>query len=133
MKRISLIACALFFFTGCSSSVFLQGNLFLDVWEENASEFFWGSSDRLEQENIKTNFSMWAADFEKTRDMFVRTDEDGVLQGSTIILAKTLEGKRKEYQASLLKLETIFQLQSEIKEQTGEICKHQKSSVSCDL
>jgi hypothetical protein len=121
------------FCTGCSFSSFLQGNVFEDVWNEKAQEYVWSTSEKMKQETTRSNFIAWAAEFEKKRDAFVRKDEDGNLQGSTVILGRNLEQKRQEYQASLEKLETIIELQKNIKNQTAKICEYQKSSVKCDL
>lgn len=127
------LALSTLFLTGCSFSQLLQGNVFLDVWENNASEYFWQRYDVSLQESTRDYFSEWASGFEKKRDTFVRKDEDGVLQGSTIILGRNLAQNRAQYQKSLQKLETIIQLQENIKKQTGKICEFQKSSVKCDL
>lgn len=127
------LALSTLFLTGCSFSQLLQGNVFLDVWENNAFEYFWQRYDVSLQESTRDYFSEWASGFEKKRDTFVRKDEDGVLQGSTIILGRNLAQNRAQYQKSLQKLETIIQLQENIKKQTGKICEFQKSSVKCDL
>lgn len=127
------LALSTLFLTGCSFSQLLQGNIFLDVWENNVSEYFWERSAKLSQDEIKNNFSSWATEFEKKREAFVRKDEDGVLQGSTVLLGRNLSQNREQYQEALQKLETIIQHQRALKDQTAEICKNEKSAVSCDL
>ena len=133
MRVKHVLILSVLFLTGCSFSSLLQGSVFLDVWEDNASEYFWQRSDVALQKSTRDYFSDWATEFEKKRNMFVRKDEEGVLQGSTIILGRNLAQNREQYKKSLQKLETIIQLQKNIKKQTGEICKLQKSSVKCDL
>ena len=133
MKRLITIFITGITCTGCSFSSWLQSSVFEDVWKDNVNEYIWSTSEKMSQVAAKNDFLAWATEFEKKRDTFVRKDEDGKLQGSTVLLGKNLERTRKEYQASLKKLESIIQLQGELKKQTGIICQYQKSSVQCDL
>lgn len=133
MKRLVIVVLGGMICTGCSISSFLQGNVFEEVWQKNASESFWSTSDRMLQDQTKSIFSVWAETFEKKKSQLVRIDEEGKLQGTTVLLGKNLELKRKEYQASLEKIATIQELQERLKTQTGKICEYQKSSVKCDL
>lgn len=133
MKRLIIIFITGIMCTGCSLSSWLESNVFEDVWKENVNEYIWSTSEKMSQAAAKDDFLAWAAEFEKKRDAFIRKDEDGKLQGSTVVFGKNLELKRKEYQASLKKLESIIQLQEKLKKQTGTICQYQKSSVKCDL
>ncbi len=132
MKKIGILF-AVFICTGCSFLSDLKGSVFSDVWDEYATEFRWGRSASISQEELKNQFAVWAQDFEMKRDSFVRVDEEGKLQGNMVISGENLSQNIKEYKTALVRLQSVTAKQNDLKKLTRQVCEKQKSSVSCGL
>lgn len=130
--RIGFLGVAIFF-TGCSFSSSLESNSFVDVWKDYAQETTWSRQSSMSQEEMEMQFLAWSQNFEKKYSLFVRLNEEGILEGSTIISGTNLAQNIKEYKAALGKLQTITEKQDELKTLIRQVCEKQKSPVPCGL
>ena len=131
MKKIGILF-SVILCTGCSYPG-LQGNSFDYVWKTHAEETVQRTTERFVYEKAKSNFNVWAENFEKKRSAFIRINEKEELEGKSIIAGTSLSRNIEQYKLSLEKLQTIIDRQEKQKGIIMDICGVQKVSVKCDL
>ncbi len=131
MKRIILVFIVMGILSGCDWAPVLQTTVFSDVWEDYTTEISWFRSSNVLQGEVDQSFAEWAKNFEKKRSDFIRINEEGDLNGSTVISGINLSQNVQEYKAALEQLKTIEIRQKEISTLLFKVCTRQKSIVSC--